>query len=91
MGRFLVDVPFYSMVNLVAGKAVVPEFIQDGFSPEALSSAAIHLLTDSEARSQMRAGLAEVARKLASDEHPMENGARIIVDLLEKERSNAIY
>lgn len=91
MGRFLVDVPFYSMVNLVAGKAVVPEFIQDGFSPETLSSAAIQLLTDSEARSQMRAGLAEVARKLASDEHPMENGARIIVDILEKERSNAIY
>ena len=29
MGKFLVDVPFYSMVNLLAKKPVVPEMIQD--------------------------------------------------------------
>ena len=28
-GKLLVDVPFYSMVNLIAGRAVVPELIQD--------------------------------------------------------------
>ena len=27
-GKFLVDVPFYSMVNLIAGRAVVPELMQ---------------------------------------------------------------
>lgn len=91
MGRFLVDVPFYSMVNLVAGKAAVPEFIQNACSVDALSAAVIHLLADSAARSQMRADLADVACRLASGAHPMENGARIIVDILEKERSNAIY
>jgi len=91
MGRYLVDVPFYSMVNLVAGEAVVPEFIQDRFTPAALSAAAVDLLANAEARARMRAGLAEVARKLASNEHPMEYGARIILDILEKERSNAIH
>ncbi len=91
MGRYLVDVPYYSMVNLVAGQAVVPEFIQDGFTPAALAAAAVDLLTDSQARSRMRSGLAEVGRKLASIEHPIEYGARIVMDILEKERSNAIH
>lgn len=91
MGRFLVDVPFYSMVNLVAGEAVVPEFIQDRFTPAALSAAAVELLANADARARMRTGLAEVARKLASHEHPMERGARIILEILEKERSNAIH
>ena len=27
-GKLLVDVPFYSMVNLIAGRAVVPELMQ---------------------------------------------------------------
>ena len=29
IGKLLVDVPFYSMVNLIAGKRVVPELMQD--------------------------------------------------------------
>src|ERR1035441_2644638 len=31
-GKFLVDVPFYSMVNLIAGRAVVPELMQSQMS-----------------------------------------------------------
>ncbi len=34
MGKALVRVPFYSMVNLVAGRRIVPEFIQDQMTPE---------------------------------------------------------
>ena len=90
MGRFLVDVPFYSMVNLVAGRRVVPELIQDAFTPETLASAAIELLEHSEARLLIEQGLKDVARRLASDVDPMERGARIVLDILEKERLNAI-
>lgn len=90
MGRFLVDVPFYSMVNLVAGRRVVPEFIQDAFTPETLASAAIKLLEDSEARLLIEEGLKDVAQRLASAIDPMERGARIVLDILEKERLNAI-
>ena len=32
MGRFLVSVPFYSMVNLIAGRRVVPELMQERLS-----------------------------------------------------------
>ena len=35
IGKSLVDVPFYSMVNLVAGRAIVPELIQNDMSGRA--------------------------------------------------------
>ena len=38
MGKFLVNVPFYSMVNLLAKKAVVPEMMQNDFNAAALAA-----------------------------------------------------
>jgi lipid-A-disaccharide synthase len=85
MGRYLVQVPFYSMVNLVAGRAVVPELIQDQLTPDALAGEALRLLDDREARLTMQMGLQEVTRKLSIDTDPMECAARIVLDILEKE------
>src|ERR1700678_1798457 len=64
-GKFLVNVPFYSMVNLIAGRAVVPELMQGQMSGEALEREASRLLGDAAARAEMKAGLAEVRAKLA--------------------------
>ncbi len=44
LAKPLVDVPFYSMVNLVAGRAVVPELIQNEMSGASLASHAAKLL-----------------------------------------------
>jgi lipid-A-disaccharide synthase len=85
MGRYLVQVPFYSMVNLVAGRAVVPELIQDQLTPDALAGEALRLLDDREARLTMQMGLQEVTRKLSSDNDPIESAARIVLDILEKD------
>jgi lipid-A-disaccharide synthase len=54
MGKYLVKVPFYSMVNLVAGRRVVPELIQNDMTPARLASEALALLTDRSARDRMR-------------------------------------
>jgi lipid-A-disaccharide synthase len=78
LGRLLLDVPFYSMVNLIAGAAVVPELMQEQMTPRALASAAGKLLDDEGSRQVMRAKLAEVKRKLATDEDPMEKAASIV-------------
>ena len=64
-GKFLVNVPFYSMVNLIAGRAVVPELMQGQMSGESLAREANRLLSDSAARREMQAGLAAVREKLA--------------------------
>lgn len=84
MGKALVNVPFYSMVNLVAGRQVVPEFIQDGMRPERLAKAAIQLLEDEPARGRMREGLRAVAAALATGHNPIETSARRIAASLEE-------
>lgn len=65
IGKLLVRVPFYSMVNLIAGRAVVPELMQGQMTGEALAVEARRLLTDETARAGMKAGLAEVREKLS--------------------------
>ena len=64
VGKLLVRVPFYSMVNLMAGRAVVPELMQGEMTGERIAAEARRLLDDEDARAEMKAGLAEVRRKL---------------------------
>ncbi len=52
-GKFMVNVPFYSMVNLLAGKPVVPELIQSDFTGQNLANRVEYLLDHAEAREQM--------------------------------------
>jgi lipid-A-disaccharide synthase len=86
LGRFLVRVPFYSMVNLVAGRRIVSELMQDQVTGENLAAEAIRLLEDAGTRSEMKQALAEVAAKLASPEHPMDRAARIVSEYLKPEK-----
>src|SRR5436190_8333534 len=83
IGRMLVDVPFYSMVNLIAGRALVPELIQDAMTGENLARESLRLLTDAAARSEMLAGLGEVRAKLSNRTGAPERAARAIQDILE--------
>ncbi|HTP35475.1 MAG TPA: lipid-A-disaccharide synthase [Candidatus Acidoferrales bacterium] len=82
-GKFLVDVPFYSMVNLIAGRAVVPELMQGQMTGANLAREARRLLADSTARSEMRAGLAEVREKLSGRMGAPARAALAIQEILE--------
>jgi lipid-A-disaccharide synthase len=61
LGKALVKVPFFCMVNLIAERKVVPELMQDDMTGENLAAEAAKLLKDS---SRMRNDLAEVRAKL---------------------------
>jgi lipid-A-disaccharide synthase len=82
MGRHLVKVPYFSMVNLVAGRRIVPELIQNEASTANLAAAAADLLADRAARERMKEGLADVVAKLASAADPMERAAGIVSAML---------
>lgn len=88
LGRRLVRVPFLSMVNLVAGRAVIPELIQGDMQPERLAHEVLCLLNDAGARSRMRSELAEVRGLLTTSEHPMERAVRVIETVLDEETVN---
>jgi len=62
--RRMVRSPFIAMVNLIAGRRVVPELIQDQFTPAAVEQEVRCLLESDSAREEMKAGLAEVRAKL---------------------------
>jgi lipid-A-disaccharide synthase len=78
MGKALVRVPFYSMVNLVAERRIVPELIQDQMTAENLAQEALALLENDDKREGMRRNLAEVAQKLWGPEDPLELAASLV-------------
>jgi lipid-A-disaccharide synthase len=79
-GKLLVRVPFYSMVNLIAGRRVVPELMQSAMTGEAIAREALKLLDDEQARAEMKAGLAEVARQLAGRD-PVAEAAAVVEEV----------
>jgi lipid-A-disaccharide synthase len=64
LGRPFVQVDTFAMVNLVAGERIVPELIQEDFTPDAVAGHALDLLTDPAAAERIRAGLRRVRHKL---------------------------
>jgi lipid-A-disaccharide synthase len=54
----------FAMVNLIAGDRIVPELIQEAFTPEAVANEAVSMLTDGERTRRIRQGLATVRKRL---------------------------
>src|SRR6266851_4416790 len=92
LAKSLVRTKFFSMVNLIAGRAVVPELIQNAFSPQRVAAEAKNLLSTSEEgkirMQQMSLGLEEV-RKLLGPPGAVERAADEIAKLLDAAQSNA--
>ena len=66
LARFLVHVPFIGMVNLVAGREVCPELLQDNLTPASLAAALSPLLRKTPERQAMLEGLDEVIVRLGA-------------------------
>ncbi|MDR1989524.1 MAG: lipid-A-disaccharide synthase [Acidobacteriaceae bacterium] len=64
MGRPLVKLETFAMVNLIAGSRIVPELIQDQCTPATVADEAVLLLTDAARRAAMMEGLARVRQQL---------------------------
>src|SRR4029077_21150335 len=88
LAKPLVRTTHFSMVNLIAGREVVPELIQGGFTPTTVAAHILHLLRDPAASAGMRAQLAEVRRKLGPP-GAVERAAEAINALLVMSSGNA--
>jgi lipid A disaccharide synthetase len=67
LGRRLVHVDTYGMVNLVAGRKIAPELIQEGFTPDAVAREALRLLEPGPARTETLAALRDVRCRLGGE------------------------
>jgi lipid-A-disaccharide synthase len=82
LAKPLVRTPFFSMVNLIAGKRVVSELIQSDFTPARVSKEVLQLLREPAARAAMRANLAEVRNRLGPP-GAVDRAADAILDLVQ--------
>ena len=64
IGRRVVKVPFIGLVNLIAGRRVVPEHVGNKLNPGAIAADLDRLLDDGPDRTAMLGGLDEVVAKL---------------------------
>lgn len=71
-------VPNAGMVNLIAGKPVVPELLQDAFTPDAVADEVVRFLTDVELAGRTRAALADVRERLGTPGASRRAAARIL-------------
>jgi lipid-A-disaccharide synthase len=79
--RRMIRTPFFGMVNLIAGKRIVRELIQEDFTPEAVESEVRRLLDSPSAGNEMKANLAEVRAKLGPG-GAIERAADIFAQML---------
>ncbi len=60
----LVNIPVFSLVNIVLGRYAVPELLQEDVNPARIAAEIERGLTDEKYREQQRAALAELPKKL---------------------------
>ena len=73
----VVDVPHVAMVNLIAGKRIVPELIQGDFTADQVVSHLRPLLENEEARVRMQSSLRRVGEMLRSEQSAIERVAQV--------------
>ncbi len=88
VGRRFALVDTYAMPNLIAGRRIVPELIQDGFTAARVADETVPLLTDPARHSEMRAGLDEVAARLGGP-GATRRAAAAILDVARTAREHA--
>ena len=81
LGKALIRVPHIGLVNLIAGRRIVPELVQHAVTPEAIAARAIDLLSQPSACARMRSDLITVRQRLGTA-GASERVARIALDLV---------
>ncbi len=81
VGKLLVNVPYYSMVNILANKELVPELMQRDFNPINLAARVEYLMDHPEARQEMIKGYQAVRMRMGSG-RALERAAEGIVAVL---------
>jgi lipid-A-disaccharide synthase len=86
LGKPLAKVDMYAMVNLIAGRRIVREFIQDECTAAAVADEAVTLLTDSGKRDEMVRHLATVTTALGGP-GASDRAADAVIDLARRLRA----
>jgi lipid-A-disaccharide synthase len=81
LGKMFIKVKNIGLVNIIAGKTIVPELIQMEANPERLAELADRLLGDQNAGTRMKIALSRIKDKLGSP-GAAERAAHLVANLL---------
>jgi len=81
IGRALIRVKHIGLVNLVAGREIVPELIQKDVNPETITEEALHILKNPVLCQRMIESMAEVRQNLG-EPGAAQRAARIVCSIL---------
>ena len=79
LGRSTVKVPYFAMVNLIAGEKIVPELVQQDFTPENVAAEVSKIISEGDSRDRMLRGLRTVKARLIGSNHAASAPARAAV------------
>lgn len=85
VGKALIRVPNIGLVNLIAGKEIAPELIQDEANPETIAATVKRLITDPASLEAMRLAFADVRRRLG-DPGASDRVADIAMEIMKSRR-----
>jgi lipid-A-disaccharide synthase len=83
VGRMVVRVENIGMVNIIAGKTIAPEFIQDGADPERMADAIYDLLHNRSKHEAVKEELRKIRKKLG-EPGAAGRAAGLAIELLRK-------
>ncbi len=81
LGRNLIRIPYIGLVNVLAGKKIVPEFIQQDATPQKIASEVSQLLRSEESRVAMIQEIKRVRDSLGEAGAPLR-AAKAVLDYL---------
>jgi lipid-A-disaccharide synthase len=66
LGKFLLKIRLFGLVNIILGEEVVPELFQDRMTPQAVSQTALRLMDDVWMQSRIRTNYEKLRRQLGT-------------------------
>jgi len=91
LARRMIRVPHVAMVNLLAGREIVPELLQQDCTPAKLRETLCTLLTDEATAGAQRAAFAEIIASLrAPFGLPADAAAKAVLDVLDQPRPTPV-
>ncbi len=81
--RMGVNVEYAALVNLLVGRGLVPELIQEDCTPQKLAAAMEELFVSDEARKAQREGFRQVIKMMGkATPPPSEHAAKVVLDIV---------
>jgi lipid-A-disaccharide synthase len=83
LGKLMVQVKNFGLVNLIAGENIVPELLQDEASPENIANTVLNMLNDAKGMQKLRKKLFKI-REMLGGPGASERVAEIALSMMEK-------